>query len=176
MGTAIILFVSFIAIVFLVLYLLKPKTKKHMDKKSLEKKVREQMIADKITRPMSDYERTEFEKIRKSVYGASGLKEERKFEAQAERNLIGIELEKSGRVDEAIPLYEQNVKENFIGGGPYKRLAIIYRSRKQYDDEIRILKKATLKFAGVDDYSKRLEKAKALKARAEMERKPDNKG
>jgi len=110
------------------------------------------------------------EEIRRSVYGASGLKAEERFNAQEERNLTGNELEKAGRVDEAIPLYEQNVKENFIGGHPYKRLAVIYRSRKQYDDEIRILLKATRKFSGDIEFSKRLEKTKALKAKAETEK------
>jgi len=81
------------------------------------------MAADKITRFSSDWERSEHERIKKSVYGASEYSQEKKFESQVERNLIGIELEKAGKVDEAIPLYEQNVRENFIGGHPYKRLA-----------------------------------------------------
>lgn len=154
-------------------FLFKSKTKKQPDVKPIQEKVRGQMAADKITPPMSDYQRTEYEKIRRSVYSASELREEKKFEAQAERNLIGIELEKAGKVDEAIPLYEQNVQENFIGGHPYKRLAIIYRLRKQYDDEIRILTKATRKFAGDNEYSKRLEKAKALKEKYETESKAE---
>jgi len=58
------------------------------------------------------------------------------------RNLEGSELEKAGKVDEAIALYEKNIKEGFDGSHPYTRLAIIYRRRKLFDDEARVIKKA----------------------------------
>ena len=98
---------------------------------------------------------------------------------QAARNLQGIELEKSGQVDEAIHLYEENVKEKFEGSHPYKRLAIIYRKRKQIDDEIRVLEKAIWVFENVvyqeradrlpklDKFKKRLAKARPLKLKQE---------
>jgi len=53
------------------------------------------------------------------------------------------------------------------------QLAIIYRSRKQFDDEIRILIRATRKFKEDKEFSMRLEKAKAIKATAEMESKTE---
>ncbi len=98
------------------------------------------------------------------------------FNAQVERNLRGIELEKSGREDEAVRLYEENVKENSVGNHPYDRLAIIYRKRMQVDEEIRVLEKAIWVFdvlyQGRGDglpklgkFKRRLEKAKALKAK-----------
>jgi len=68
--------------------------------------------------------------------------DEKGFSIQVDRNLTGIELEKTGKVDEAIKLYEMNINENFEGNHPYDRLAIIYRRRKQYNDEIRVLEKA----------------------------------
>lgn len=173
MGTVGILFISIIVIILLVFFLRRPKTKKQIEEKSIEEKVRDMMAADKIIRFNSERERSEYESLRKSFYGTSAYNQEKKFESQAERNLIGIELEKAGRVDEAIPLYEQNVRENFIGEHPYKRLAIIYRSRKQFDDEIRILIRATRKFKGDNEFSMRLEKAKALKAKAEIESKTE---
>jgi len=61
---------------------------------------------------------------------------------QVFRNLEGIRLEKEGQIDMAIELYEANIRENFEGSHPYDRLAIIYRKRKQIDDEIRVLEKA----------------------------------
>ena len=64
------------------------------------------------------------------------------FEKQVDRNLKGIKLEKAGKIDEAIKLYEMNINESFDGNHPYDRLAIIYRKRKQFDDEIRVLEKA----------------------------------
>ena len=94
--------------------------------------------------------------------------DEKEFDRQVKRNLKGKELEKSGNTDEAIKLYEQNIKEGFIGAHPYNRLAIIYRKRSQFDDEISVLKKAIEieeKTDGwrLDKYRKRLEQVEALK-------------
>lgn len=57
----------------------------------------------------------------------------------AERNRIAYDLERKGEVDEAIDLYEKNLEENYEIA--YYRLAIIYRKRKQFTEEIRVLKK-----------------------------------
>lgn len=59
-----------------------------------------------------------------------------------ERNLQGKEFEKAGEIEKAIELYEKNVKEKFEGNHPYDRLAIIYRKRKEYQEEIRVLNQA----------------------------------
>lgn len=72
-----------------------------------------------------------------------------------DRNLKGKELEKIGQVDRAIKFYEENVKDEFEGGFPYDRLAIIYRKRKQYKDEIRVLNKAISTFEKESITSKR---------------------
>lgn len=57
-------------------------------------------------------------------------------------NLKGIELEKQGKIEEAIKLYEYNVQHRFDGNHPYDRLAIIYHKQEKYEDEIRVLKQA----------------------------------
>lgn len=72
-----------------------------------------------------------------------------------DRNLKGKELEKIGQVDRAIKFYEENVKDEFEGSFPYDRLAIIYRKRKQYKDEIRVLNKAISTFEKESITSKR---------------------
>ncbi len=59
-----------------------------------------------------------------------------------QNNIDGKELEKAGRVDDAVKLYLYNVKSRFEGSHPYDRLAIIYRKAKEYDKEIDILKRA----------------------------------
>ncbi|MBA7592456.1 hypothetical protein ES708_34639 [subsurface metagenome] len=91
------------------------------------------------------------------------------------RNLEGIELEKAGKVDEAIALYEKNIKEGFDGSHPYTRLAIIYNKKGLLDDEIRVLEKAVWVFENIvykgrgdkptklEKFKKRLEKVKSLK-------------
>lgn len=62
------------------------------------------------------------------------------------RNLVGIEYEKRGYVQEAIELYERNVTDLFEGNHPYLRLAIIYRKQKNYYEEIRVIKQAIYVF------------------------------
>jgi len=93
------------------------------------------------------------------------------------RNNKGIELEKKRDIENAIKLYEQNVADEFFGTHPYDRLAMIYRKRKQFEDEIRILKRKISIFEKINqerlhhflehcskDYPKELiEKAKSFK-------------
>jgi hypothetical protein len=58
----------------------------------------------------------------------------------SERNLKGKEFESLGNVEMAIELYEQNVTIGSAAPFPYKRLALIYKKRKDIDNEIRVLK------------------------------------
>lgn len=100
---------------------------------------------------------------------------------QARRNLIASRLEKLGRVDEAIPLYEANVEEDFDGSHPYDRLATIYRKREQLGDAIRVLEKAVWVFENIVPEErngrelklavlrKRLDRAKSLRLAQEQE-------
>ncbi len=86
------------------------------------------------------------------------------------RNLKGRELEKECKIDEAIKLYEKNIKEEFDGNFPYERLAIIYSKKGSLEDEIRVLEKAVWVFENIvykgrsdrlpklDRFKKRLEK------------------
>jgi len=99
------------------------------------------------------------------------------LDIMVDRNNKGIELEKKGDIENAIKLYEQNVDDKFFGTHPYDRLAIIYRKRKKFDDEIRILKRKISIFEKINqeglhyflehcskDYPKELiEKAKSFK-------------
>ena len=74
------------------------------------------------------------------------MTEERRFEIQVDRNLEGIEFEKKGELEKAVELYEKNIEEDFEGSHPYDRLAIIYRKRGEYEEEIRVLRKAIFVF------------------------------
>lgn len=80
-----------------------------------------------------------------------------KFNNQVDRNLKGAELEKQGKVDEAIELYELNVEEGFDGNHPYDSLANIYHKRKQYEDEIRVLEKGIKVFSEINNEHRRKE-------------------
>jgi len=93
---------------------------------------------------------------------------------QTERNIKGMfhEKNKEGNINIAIELYEKNIAENFDGNHPYDRLSIIYRRRKDYENEIRVLRKAIEVFNNLlistqrgdvehklDRFKERLEKA-----------------
>ena len=53
---------------------------------------------------------------------------------------IGIDLEKEGMIDEAINVYEKSIISRLPVKHPYERLAILYRKRKDYENEIRVIK------------------------------------
>jgi len=57
-----------------------------------------------------------------------------------DRNLRGKALEKEGRVEEAIQLYEQNVADCVDTPFPYRRLRIIYTKQGEIDEAIRVCK------------------------------------
>ena len=91
------------------------------------------------------------------------------------RNLKGVKLEKEGKIDKAIKLYERNIEEEFDGSHPYTRLAIIYSKKGLLDDEIRVLEKAVWVFENVvykerDDRSQKLDKFKKRLEKANKKR------
>ncbi|EHQ36280.1 hypothetical protein Metlim_2219 [Methanoplanus limicola DSM 2279] len=105
--------------------------------------------------------------------GNSESAEERRFKIQVERNLKGRELEKNGDAEGAVLLYEENIAEGFEGNFPYERLAIIYRKKKEYSEEIRVLKRAIFVFENYaskerSDLIPKLEKFKERLVKAEV--------
>lgn len=60
------------------------------------------------------------------------------FSVMVERNLTGKQLEKKGKDERAVVLYEDNLKDGFCGTHPYTRLRIIYSRRKDYPNAIRV--------------------------------------
>ena len=55
-----------------------------------------------------------------------------------DRNMKGIALEKQGKADKAMALYEANIADQFDGSHPYNRLRILYKTRGNYVDAIRV--------------------------------------
>ncbi|MBB6449477.1 tetratricopeptide (TPR) repeat protein [Geomicrobium halophilum] len=113
------------------------------------------------------------EKNNKKVEGKSYNKSIKVPDDSVDRNLDGKKLEKEGYIDNAIEFYEANVLEKFEGNFPYDRLAIIYRKRKQYQEEVRVLKQAISLFEKLEsnthrsDVSPKLMKFKERLNRAE---------
>jgi hypothetical protein len=58
------------------------------------------------------------------------------------RNARARKLEPEGTVDEAIELYELNVRDGFVGISPYHRLRIIYVQRDELAAAIRVCQAA----------------------------------
>ena len=67
------------------------------------------------------------------------------------RNLLGIELEKKGLIDNAVECYEANARDGFDGSHPYRRLTIIYRRRGEHDRELATLRRAIEVFEGLQN-------------------------
>jgi hypothetical protein len=72
-----------------------------------------------------------------------------------DRNIKGQELEKEGYIDNAIELYELNIKEEFEGNFPYDRLVILHRKRKKEADVIRVLEQGIKVFESLEKTSPR---------------------
>ena len=70
------------------------------------------------------------------------MDERARLEQQTARNLEGMELERAGRTDEAIALYQQNVAEGFEGDWPYGRLVAIYERQGELARAAAVLERA----------------------------------
>lgn len=56
-----------------------------------------------------------------------------------ERNNEARDAEQEGKLDKAIKLYEQNIKEDYADEFAFERLMIIYRKQKEYKHELRVI-------------------------------------
>ncbi|MDR3246709.1 MAG: hypothetical protein LBT50_09795 [Prevotellaceae bacterium] len=63
-----------------------------------------------------------------------------------ELNDRGINLEKRGLINEAIEAYEENISLNYPATHSYDRLMILYRKKKLYNDELRVIQLAICVF------------------------------
>lgn len=66
------------------------------------------------------------------------------IDAENSSRLIPIaqSLEKEGMIDEAIAVYEKSILSKIPATVPYDRLMILYRKKKDYENEIRVIKDA----------------------------------
>lgn len=98
------------------------------------------------------------------------LEEERKLKelnskVAFEMNQLAINLEKMGRIEEAVETYIKVIRLGFDGSHPFDRLNVYYRKQKDYDNEISNCKQAIklfedLKVLGICDASEKLSKYK----------------
>jgi hypothetical protein len=96
---------------------------------------------------------------------------------QVERNLRGRELESEGHIDNAIELYETNIREGFEGNWPYDRLAVIYRRCKDRASEIAVLERAVEVFEALVNTSPRTDvQPKLAKFRERLQKARQSRG
>lgn len=98
----------------------------------------------------------------------------------ASRNAKAKELEEEGYLDNAIEMYLENTSEDDTSPYPFKRLAIIYRKRKDFENEILIINKALDMFEKrnyehdkkkKEEMELRLKRVKELKEKEELKKK-----
>lgn len=126
-------------------------------------------LKDEIVDEVKEKQRVLAEKKKK-------LEEERKLQelnskVAFEMNQLAINLEKMGRVEEAVEKYIEVIKLGFNGSYPFDRLNIYYRKQKDYDNEIANCEEAIklfedLKVLGRCDASEKLLKYKERLERA----------
>jgi len=75
-------------------------------------------------------------------------------------NNKGIALEKEGKIDEAISIYEKNVSLGYLALHSYDRLIVLYHKKKDVGNEIRIIEQKLAKFGSDKSLQLRLEKLK----------------
>jgi tetratricopeptide (TPR) repeat protein len=63
--------------------------------------------------------------------------------------------EDEGAEDEAITFYERAIKQKPLLEQPYARLMVLYRKKKQYEEELKVINKALEVFTGHYDKKKK---------------------
>lgn len=84
----------------------------------------------------------------------------------AQLNSEGISFEKAGKIENAIAVYEENIKGGYPATHSFDGLVILYRKLKRYGDEERVLYNALKVFKGKStnmDYQDRLKKLSMIK-------------
>lgn len=69
----------------------------------------------------------------------------------ADLNMQGIALEKSGNIEDAIKLYEENIALGYPAAHAYTRLMVLYKRLKRPEDERRVILRAIEVYEGKDE-------------------------
>lgn len=87
----------------------------------------------------------------------------------AERNNRGMQQEKTGDIDGAIALYEENISDTYPATHSYDRLMVLYRRRKDYYNELRVIESAIEKFTSFnfERYAKDISRWKERKIKTQ---------
>lgn len=78
-------------------------------------------------------------------------------------NNKGVALEKNGKIKAAIKIYEKSIEGRLPVHHAYKRLMILYRQVKDFDNEIRVIHAALAVLGNIQEYTRRLKRTTELK-------------
>lgn len=96
----------------------------------------------RLARRCRELQRADLEEVELQIVQIEQETEILEQQAIAERNQDGRDLEKRGLIKEAIAVYETLVAKTVDTPFTYRRLAILYRKLKSFDDEFRVLRGA----------------------------------
>ena len=80
-----------------------------------------------------------------------------------------MQQEKTGDIDGAIALYEENISDTYPATHSYDRLMVLYRRRKDYYNELRVIESAIEKFTSFnfERYAKDISRWKERKIKTQ---------
>jgi len=139
---------------------MKIQINKYMNNHELMSCLPENVFIDMLTSDSPYYE------ITPSVLEAAEVEYKKRQEGNRIINMVatlnnkGIQLEKKGRIEEAIYTYEENIKSQHPATHAYERLMILYRKKKDFVNEARVIELAIKVFSEANNKAARQAKRK----------------
>lgn len=93
---------------------------------------------------------------------AKRKEEDKMLSSCAKLNDKGKAYEKVGKIKSAITTYEKNIESDYPAHYSFKRLMVLYRKNKDFENEMRIIRRAMTLFPNEIEYKERLAKTKEL--------------
>lgn len=90
------------------------------------------------------------------------IEKEKALNACCTLNNNGIAFEKAGNIGLAVIEYEKNIAAGYPAHHAFKRLMIIYRKAKEYEQELRVIRRALEVFPYDKEYLGRLDKLREI--------------
>jgi tetratricopeptide (TPR) repeat protein len=116
-------------------------------------------VLDKVSIPVSQIAEWEKDLEQRRI-------EDFKLCETARLNNLGMAAEKSGDIEAAIKLYEENIRIGYHATHSYDRLMIIYRRQKGFESELRVIDCA-LKVFTMEGYSEFVAKLERRRLKVE---------
>jgi tetratricopeptide (TPR) repeat protein len=138
--------------------------------KSLEKYIKGAIIAPQLLAEMNSAIMRGESKIFVYKFDLNDMEDKLRKHKEKERilnqcasfNNKGISYENEGKINLAIKAYEKNIQSDYPAHHSFKRLMILYREKKDYNNERRVILKTLEVFPNYEEYIDRLNKVEQL--------------